>query len=90
MLSSGAGLERLWLGMLSREENDAPVEFGGSWCIFPILIPIPIPYVCRSYALSYLSIAIAEDSVASRGNGEVRRTAYRKDRLLLMVGSDLI
>ena len=44
------------------------------------------------YALSWLSIAIGEDLVvASRGNGEVRRTAYRKDCLFaVMVGSDLI
>ena len=46
---------------------------------------------CRLSSFLATSEGISEDSdtVASRGNSEVRRTAYRKDRLLRRGGSDL-
>ena len=36
-LSSVAGLQCSRLGMLRREENDAPAEPGSSFCLVPIL-----------------------------------------------------
>ena len=41
-LSSVAGLQRSRLDMLGMEENNAPAEPGGSLCLIPVLIPIPM------------------------------------------------